>query len=146
MATIVFDDPAEEFRGSRRGLTFDCSQAGAYVKKRPSPINHQTNDRMHLRRILKAANQYYWNLTAGQKTAWSNLAAASGITGPWGQTKWQAGCAMFFKLQLNNYIAGDGFYANHPPHNPVIPPTWNSFAPSSKRASPFLSTNPLPGL
>lgn len=124
MATIVFLDGVDEIIGSRRGVTFDRSQAGNYVKKRPSPVNHQTNARMKLRTILKAANQYYWNLTAGQKTAWGNLAAARGITGPWGMTKSQAGCAMFFSLQINNYIAGDGFYANHPPHNPIIPPTW----------------------
>ncbi len=123
MATIVFLQDVDEFAGSRKGLTFDKSQAGPYVKKRPSPINNQTNPRMLLRRSLKAANAFFWALTAGQKNAWAILAAASGITGPFGMTGHQAGCAMFFALQINSNAAGDGFYANHPPHNPIIPPT-----------------------
>ena len=124
MATINYLDGIDPIQGSRRGLTFDVSQAGPTVKRRPSPINHQTDARMNLRLILKQANQFFWNLTAGQKTAWANLAHASGVTGPYGMRGVQAGCAMFFKLQINNYLAGDGFYANHPPHNPIIPPTW----------------------
>lgn len=124
MAIIAYLDGVDAIQGSRRGLTFDVSQAGPIVKRRPSPINHQTDDRMQIRLILKQANQFFWDLTAGQKNAWKNLAAASGITGPGGDNSVQAGCAMFFKLQINNYIAGDGFYANHPPHNPVIPPIW----------------------
>lgn len=120
MATIVFLDAVAEIIGSRRGLTFDRSQAGNYVKKRPSPINHQTNARMKIRTILKATNQYYWNLTAVQRTAWSNWAQANGIDGPWGQTKHQQGCAGFFAVQLNARIAGDPFYIA-PPGNIPLP-------------------------
>ncbi len=124
MATIVFADGVDVIKGSRRGLTFDVSQAGNYVKKRPSPINSLTNNRMQLRWILKEANKFFWALTDGQKNAWTNLAAISGVTGPYEDNSVQAGCAMFFKLQVNNYIASDGFYANHPPHNVVTPPIW----------------------
>lgn len=124
MAVIVFLDDVDPITGSRRGVTFDVSQAGAIAKRRPSPVNHQTNDRMKVRSLLKFTNQYFWDLTAGQKTAWANLAAADGTTGPYEMTKWQAGCAMFFKLVLNAQLAGDPIYGNHPPHNPTLPPTW----------------------
>lgn len=124
MATIVFLDGVDPIVGCRRGVHFDCSQAGPFASRRASPINRQTNPRMHLRRLLKLTNAYYWDMTAGQKTAWSNLAAVNGITGPYGMTKWQAGCAMFFSIVLNAQLAGDPIYANHPPHNPVTPPTW----------------------
>lgn len=123
MANIVFSEGIDEIKGSIQGVTFDISQAGNYAKKRPSPINHQTNDRMQLRRILATVNAFFWNMTAGQKTAWGVLAAAAGITGPHGMTKWQAGCAYFFKLELNAYLAGDPLYANHAPHAAVTPPT-----------------------
>ena len=79
---------------------------------------------MQVRRLLKLTNAFFWNMTAGQKTAWGLLAANSGITGPYGMTKWQAGCAMFFSIVLNAQLAGDPIYANHPAHNPVTPPTW----------------------
>ncbi len=124
MAIISYLPDVDEINGSRRGLTFDVSQAGPIVKRRPSPVNHQTNLRMVIRLYLRQTNAFYWNLTAGQKTNWGILAAAEGVTGPYGMTKWQAGCAMFFKIALNALIAGDGLYANHPPHNPVTPPTW----------------------
>ena len=123
MANIVFKDGVDEIIGSVMGVTFDKAQAGNYAKKRPSPINHLTNDRMRLRTILARTNAYYWSLTGGQKTSWGILAAANDVTGPFGMSKWQAGCAMFFKLELNAYLAGDGFYATPPPHNPGTPPT-----------------------
>lgn len=119
MATIVFLPAVPAFRGSRRGCTFDCSQAGPYVKKRPSPINSMTNLRIRVRSILKATNQYYWNLTAAQRTAWATWAAAQGITGPWGQTKHQQGCAGFFTVELNARLAGDPFYIAPPGNIPM---------------------------
>ena len=124
MAVIVFLEDVDPIKGHRRGICFDISQAGYIAKRRPSPINHQTTPRMYVRRLLKSTNQYFWDLTNGQRTAWANLAAVSGVTGPYGQAGHQAGCAMFFKLVLNAQLAGDPIYGNHPPHNPVIPPTW----------------------
>lgn len=126
MATIVFLDGIEEIIGSRRGLTFDRSQAGNYVKKRPSPINHQTNNRNALRAILKEANAYYWALTAGQKTAWTNWAATNGITGPFGMTNNQAGCAGFFAVQVNARLAGDPFYIVPPGNLPLTGVTFTN--------------------
>lgn len=120
MATIVFADGVNEIIGTRKGLTFDRSQAGNYAKKRPSPINSQTNDRMKLRTLLKATNAYFWNLTNAQKTAWGIWAGNNGITGPWGMAKHQAGCAGFFAVQLNARLAGDPFYPN-PPGNLPLP-------------------------
>lgn len=126
MANIVFLDGVDEIIGSRRGLTFDHSQAGNYVKKRPSPINHQTTARMKLRSILKEANAYYWNLNAGQRTAWATWAQANGIGGPWGMRKHQQGCAGFFTVQLNARIAGDTFYPNPPGNLPLPGPTFTA--------------------
>ena len=124
MATIVFLEGVTPIKGHRRGISFDLSQAGYLVKRRPSPINHQTTPRMHVRSFLPFINQYYWDLTAGQRTAWATFAAAAGVTGPYGQVGHQAGCAMFFKVILNALLAGDPIYAVHPPHAPVAPPTW----------------------
>lgn len=126
MATIVFLDGVDEIIGSRRGVTFDKSQAGNYAKKRPSPINHQTNPRMILRTILKATNQYYWNLTAAQRTAWANWAQANNITGPWGMRKHQQGCAGFFAVELNARLAGDPFYIVPPGNLPLAGVTFTN--------------------
>lgn len=120
MATIVFLDGVDEIIGSIKGLTFDKSQAGNYVKKRPAPINHQTNDRMQLRSLLKATNEYFWNLNNAKQLAWGTWAIANGITGPYGMSKHQAGCAGIFAVQLNARLAGDPFYQN-PPGNLPLP-------------------------
>ncbi|MBA7700926.1 hypothetical protein ES703_109652 [subsurface metagenome] len=120
MATIVFLEDVPPITGSRRGVTFDVSQAGSIAKRKPSPVNHQTNLRMKIRTLLKATNQYYWNLTAGQRTAWATWAQANDIPGPWGQKKHQQGCAGFFTVELNARIAGDPFYPN-PPGNLPLP-------------------------
>lgn len=120
MATIVFANGVDEIIGSRKGITFDRSQAGNYAKKRPSPINHQTNDRMKLRSILKEANAYFWNLTNQQQLDWGWWAVLNGIRGPYGARTWQAGCAGFFTVELNARLAGDPFYPN-PPGNLPLP-------------------------
>lgn len=109
MATIVFADGVDEIVGSRRGITFDKSQAGPYAKKRPSPINPQTNPRMILRRNLKETNDFYWALNVGQKTLWTTFATNAGITGPYGSAGVQRGCAGFFSCAINARAAGDPF-------------------------------------
>lgn len=126
MATIVFLDGVAPIVGSRRGLTFDCSQAGAYVKKRPSPINHQTNDRMKIRALLKETNAYFWSLDWAQKRAWHFWAAANGITGPYGAAGFQAACAAFFTVELNAKIAGDNFYIPPPGNLPLVGVTFTA--------------------
>lgn len=126
MATIVFLDGVDPITGSRRGVTFDVSQAGAIAKRRPSPVNHQTNLRMQIRKLLKETNAYFWNLTAGQKTAWANWAQANDIPGPWGMRKHQQGCAGFFAVELNARIAGDPFYIAPPGNLPLAGVTFTN--------------------
>jgi len=128
MANIVFLPGIDEIIGSRQGLTFDRSQAGNYVKKRPTPINHQTNDRMKLRSILRATNAYFWAMTTAQKTAWGTWAKNNGITGPYGMTKHQAGCAGFFAVELNARLAGDPFYIVPPGNLPLAGVTFTNLA------------------
>lgn len=119
MATIDFLDGIDPITGSRRGVTFDVSQAGPTAKKRPAPVNTQTNRRLELRSIMHATNQYYWNLTPAQKAAWSAWGAANGITGPYGCAGVQRGCAAYFKLLIRARMAGDPFYNNPPNGIPV---------------------------
>lgn len=120
MANIAYLDGVDPIVGSRQGAHFDCSQAGPFCSRRSSPVNNQTTARMKLRSLLKATNQYFWNLTPAQRTAWATWAAAQGITGPQGQTTHQAGCAGFFTVQLNARLAGDPFYII-PPGNLPLP-------------------------
>ena len=126
MATIVFLDGVDPITGSRRGVTFDVSQAGAIAKRRPSPVNHQTNLRMQIRLLLKATNAYFWNLTALQKTAWADWAQVNDIPGPWGMRKHQQGCAGFFAVELNARIAGDPFYIAPPGNLPLAGVTFTN--------------------
>ncbi len=114
MATIVFLDGVDPITGSRRGITFDVSQAGAIAKRKPSPVNHQTTHRMKIRTLLKATNEYFWNLTFLQRKLWGGWGHDNGIEGPYGAHGEQGGCAAFFAVQLNAAIAGDPFYPNTP--------------------------------
>ena len=119
MATIVFLDGIDEIIGSRRGITFDRSQAGNYAKKRPSPTNPHTNSRSKLRLILKEVNTYFWALPPAKKTLWSTWAAANNISGPWGMLKDQQACAAFFTVALNARLAGYPLYQNPPGNLPA---------------------------
>ncbi len=119
MATIVFLDPDDEFAGSIRGLTFDKSQAGAYVKKRPAPVNHQTNRREKTWALIRQAQTFYWAMNMGQKLAWSSWGLTMGITGPYGSGGVQRGYPAFFSVMLNAMIAGDPIYTVPPPPIPL---------------------------
>ena len=114
MAVIVFANGIDPITGSRRGVTFDVSQAGSIAKRKPSPVNHQTTDRMKVRAILKATNEYFWNLTHLQKMLWGGWADDNGIQGPYSYSGYQWGCAGFFAVELNAALAGDPFYPNPP--------------------------------
>ena len=120
MATIVFLPTVDTIKGSRRGVTFDKSQAGPYAKKRPCPINRQTTDRQTTRAILKDTNKFFWNLSSAQRTAWTAWGIFNGITGPYGSSGHQRACAAFFAVQLNARIAGDSYYIP-PPGNLPLP-------------------------
>lgn len=126
MATIAFLDGIDPITGSRRGVTFDVSQAGSIAKRRPSPVNHQTNLRMYIRSLLPLINNYYWSTTPAQKIGWATWAQANGIDGPWGMKKSQQGCAAYFSLMLNVIVAGDSRYFVAPPNNPLWGPWYDS--------------------
>lgn len=117
MATIVFANGKKPIIGSRRGLTFDISQAGNYVKSRPRPCNPSTNGRAKNNTIIKDANTYFWNLSQPNKNLWAAFAQASGITGPYGMRKNQQACAGFFACAVVAAYAGDGFPIT--PGNPL---------------------------
>ncbi len=119
MAIIAYLDDVDPTQGSRRGITFDVSQAGPIAKRRASPTNPQTEQRNEYRKIIRAANNFFWALTSGQKTRWINFAAMAGITGPGGDTGIQAACAAFFSCAVNAFIADAEFPANPGPPPPI---------------------------
>ena len=128
MAIIAFLDGIDPITGSRRGVTFDVSQAGPIAKRRPSPVNHQTSLRMQIRKLLKETNAYYWNLTKLQRLAWGAWGNANGIEGPYGKHAEQGGCAAFFAVELNARIAGDPFYIPPPGNLPLAGVTFTGLA------------------
>lgn len=126
MAIIEYLDGVDPIQGSRRGVTFDVSQAGPIAKRRASPINPSTTPRNEYRLLLKAANQFYWDLTFGQHILWRVFAANAGIFGPYGSTGPQRGCAAFFSCALNAFIADGEFPANPGPPPPIVGVTVSS--------------------
>jgi len=128
MAVIVFLDGIDPITGSRKGVTFDVSQAGAIAKRKPSPVNHQTTHRMKIRALLKETNAYFWNLPFAIQVNWGFWADGNGIHGPYGAWMQQGGCAGFFAVELNARIAGDPFYPNPPGNLPLPGVTFTNLA------------------
>lgn len=126
MAIIDYLDGVAPIQGSRRGVTFDVSQAGPIAKRKAMPINPQTNLRNQYRLIIKNANDFFWALNAGQKNLWKTFGIASGITGPWGMGGNQLACASFFHCAVNAYFAGDGYPVVPGPPVPVVGVTFSA--------------------
>ncbi len=126
MATIVFEDPDDEFTGSIQGVTFSISQAGHYVKRKPSPINPQPTARMKNRLIVRESYEFFKNLNSGQKSLWATFAAMSGITGPGGRGGVNAAFAGFVSCAINARSAGDAYPAIPGPPVPIAGPTFTA--------------------
>lgn len=120
MAIIDYLDGVDPIQGSRRGVTFDVSQAGPIAKRRASPINPQSESRNEYRKILRAANNFFWALNSGQKTLWQTFAGLAGITGPGGDNGIQAACAAFFSCAVNAFVADGEFPSVPGPPPPIV--------------------------
>ena len=120
MAIIAYLDDVDPIQGSRRGITFDVSQAGPIAKRRASPTNPQTQQRNEYRKILRAANNFFWALSFGQKINWTVYASNAGITGPYGSLSVQRACAAFFSCAINAFIADGEFPINPGPPPPIV--------------------------
>ncbi len=126
MATIVFDDPDDEFTGKLRGLTFSKSQAGFSIRSKQTPINPQPTDRMKNRLIVREMYQFYANLDFGQKTLWAVFATQSGIPGPVGIGGPQAAFPAFVSCAVNARHAEDVYPPVPGPPTPIMGPSFTS--------------------
>ncbi len=126
MAVIVYLEGINVIKGSRRGVTFDVSQASWIVKRKPSPTNPSGQARNRTRSILKDCNTFFWALNMGQKALWSTFGGLSGITGPYGANGLQRACAAFFACAVNSFTAGDGFPVAPGPALPIVGVTFTN--------------------
>lgn len=126
MAIISPLEGIELYMNSIKGCTFDTSQAGPIVKRRPSPTNPGTNTRNKYKAILQTVNNYFWQLTWSQKLWWAVEAGINGIEAPFGGGGDLAANACFIFLQVNVMAAGDSLYANAPGGMTITTPTWGT--------------------
>lgn len=126
MAIISYLDGVDTTRNSRKGTTYDTSQAGPIVKRRPSPTNPSRNTRNLYKTYLQTANSYFWKLTWSQKLWWAVEAGINGIEGPFHMAGDHAANAAFIFLQVNVLAAGDSLYANAPGGMSIYTPSWGT--------------------
>ncbi|KKN03868.1 hypothetical protein LCGC14_1103450 [marine sediment metagenome] len=120
MAILVYDPTVDPIEKSLNGLTFGKSKGGIVVRRRPSPVNHQTTPRMTNRAILSTAAKFFWPLTNDQKKAWMVWGNANGIVKPFAQGPYQLANAAFLTVEVNALTAGDPLYII-PPGNLPLP-------------------------
>lgn len=113
---------------SRYGNTFDTSQAGPIVKRRPCPTNPSTPARNKYRTILADVNKNFWGLTWDQKLWWRVQGSFLDITGPFGRQSDQKGNAAYVMLMVNVVAAGDDMYDDAPGDLTITGPTWGTLS------------------
>lgn len=104
MAKITFGQGIADARGAVGGQVFSRNKGGAYLRARIAPINRNTPQQTAVRANF-GANAKGWGtlLTAAQRTAWTNFAAANPRVNILGASIILAGLAMF--QSLNQVLA-----------------------------------------
>ena len=97
MALVKFFDIAA-MSGSAGGKTYSRNRYGAYIRNRSIPVNPSSSRQQAARNAFSAA-AVYWSstLTAAERTAWNDYAAAVPVLNAVGDTVYLTGFAMFLR-------------------------------------------------
>lgn len=121
-ALITMGGTITDARGSIAGNVFSRNKGGAYIRARVAPINRNTPAQTLVRANF-GSNAKAWSslLTAAQRTAWTNFAAANPLINILGASIIVSGISMFMKL---NQVLSQIGSANitDPPVDLSVPP------------------------
>lgn len=94
--------------GSVAGLTFSHNRYGMYIRNRSTPVN-PSSGRQQAARNAFAQSAVYWSqtLTAAERTAWNDYAAAVPVLNALGDTVYLTGFAMFLRSASLWILAGE---------------------------------------
>lgn len=106
MAIIVPGPMIAEARGKMGGQVFSRNGGGMYVKGFAAPVNPSTALQQDVRSIWSILSNAWWDvLTAAQRTAWEDLAAANPQTNSLGQSITLSGLNMYMKFNQQRLVA-----------------------------------------
>lgn len=135
MALVKFGGGIVDMRGSIAGNTFARNRAGAYARARTKPVNPNTALQQAVRNNLQAlVNAWSEVLTALQRTAWAQYAAAVPMTNRLGEEMHLTGFNMFIRSNTALLQAGLA-QVNDGPTTLLLPEGDGSFAVSASEAS-----------
>jgi hypothetical protein len=114
-ALLVLGSVVTDIRNSIGGVTYSRNKGGAYSRARVAPINPRTPAQTIVRANF-AANSKAWSslLTAEQRTAWTNFAAANPLSNIFGASIIISGLAMFNKLNQTLSQVGEANITDPP--------------------------------
>jgi hypothetical protein len=121
MAKITFGQGIADARGAVGGQVFSRNKGGAYLRARVAPINRNTPAQTLVRANF-GVNSKAWStlLTAAERTAWTNFAAANPRVNILGASIILSGLAMY--QSLNQVLAQIGSAAiSDPPPDLSVP-------------------------
>ena len=87
MALIRFGGGVVQMSGSIAGTTFARNRFGNYSRARTKPVNPRTDRQTNIRAVMAdLAEEWHDTLSAMQRTAWNDYAAAIAMTNRLGET------------------------------------------------------------
>lgn len=97
MALVKFNSFAS-VSGSINGTTFARNKAGAYARNRTIPVNRNTVAQGIVRGNLSAATGAWKALTAAQRLAWNEYAAATPVVNKLGDSTYLSGQSWYVRV------------------------------------------------
>jgi len=107
MAKIKFGSVITDSRGSIGGHTFKWSRWGNILTNKAKPRQSQTARQTFIQANFATLSKRWWTeLTASERTAWRELAAANPKANVWGDEYALTGLAYFIRINQRLHAAG----------------------------------------
>lgn len=120
MAKILFGPVAADVRNKIGGTVFSKNRAGAYIRRKSSPVQPQTQFQTAIRSGLAGfAKQWGGILTPAERLAWTLFAQGFPVHDKFGQSVTLTGEQMFVRLN-QNIVNNGGTAITTPPVNLTV--------------------------
>lgn len=122
MARVTYGALITELAGSIGGITFQQNSSGSIARLKPSTPYNPSEIQQVQNNYLSQLNGRWPTLSAAEKLAWENFAAAHDHVNEWSETKSLNGFQWFMSVNLNRLLLGQATIAAAPAWEVVAAP------------------------
>jgi len=106
MGKVQFSAAISEIRGKIGGGVFSKNRAGAYIRKKVTPVNPKSVGQIAKRALMATYSQTWRTITQAQRDAWTAAVSGYAKTNIFGDLRNPTGLQLYCKINLNLLNSG----------------------------------------